>query len=59
MSNSDTTSYENYLSCIGSIFGFCCCTYNRVETSDIGLMEKFGKFKKICNPGLNYYTPFV
>lgn len=22
-------------------------------------MEKFGKFKQVVNPGLNYYTPFV
>lgn len=22
-------------------------------------MERFGRFKKVCNPGLNYYTPFV
>ena len=22
-------------------------------------MEKFGKFKSVVDPGLNYYTPFV
>ncbi len=22
-------------------------------------MERFGKFKRVCNPGLNYFTPFV
>lgn len=22
-------------------------------------MERFGKFKQVCDPGLNYYTPFV
>ena len=51
--------YERYLTCLGSICGCLCCTYSQVTTSTIGMMEHFGKFKKVCHPGLNYYTPFV
>lgn len=59
MAEEEKTAYEKYLSCLGSICGCICCTFNRVHTSDAGLMEKFGKFKDIVPPGLNYYNPFV
>lgn len=50
-------AYKAYISCLGGICGFCCCTYKRVETSTVGLIEKFGRFKAQLQPGLHYYNP--
>ncbi len=51
------TAYKNYIRCLGNLCGTCCCNYKRIETSTIGLMEEFGKFKELLEPGLHYYNP--
>ncbi|CAM5999035.1 unnamed protein product [Sphagnum balticum] len=33
--------------------------YRMVETSTVGLLENFGKFKKVLEPGLHYFNPFT
>lgn len=59
------TFYENLLVFLGKIFGFfgsyfyclCCCCfypYRTVEQGSKGVIKKFGKIKKIVNPGMYY-----
>lgn len=55
----EMTAYEKFLDCCGGICGCLCCTYKRLTSSEIGLMEKFGKFEKSCEAGLNYYNPIT
>jgi erythrocyte band 7 integral membrane protein len=49
--------YKSYISCLGGICGFICCSYRRIETSTVGLLENFGKFKQLLEPGLHYVNP--
>ena len=55
----DETMYEKYLSCCGAVIGCICCSYSQIQSSSIGMLEHFGKFKQECSPGLNYYNPLV
>lgn len=67
-SNNEDGCYQNTMHQIGSCFGFlrtwfpCCCfcvnyPYQEIEQSYDGLLERFGKFSKIVNPGLQYMNP--
>ena len=52
-------SYKSYITCLGNICGCCCCSYTKVETSSLGFIEEFGKFRDTLQPGLHYYNPLT
>lgn len=52
-------SYKKYMTCLGNVCGTCCCNYRKIETSTLGFIEEFGKFKDTLEPGLHYFNPFT
>jgi regulator of protease activity HflC (stomatin/prohibitin superfamily) len=31
----------------------------QIRTTQVGILESFGRFSRVCQPGLNFYLPFV
>jgi hypothetical protein len=46
MQEQEQTLYESYISCVGNICGFLCCTCKSIETSSVGMIERFGQYTK-------------
>ena len=68
VSTEELGCYKKTIQCCGESLGFfrtwcpcvCCCVdypYQEIEQSYDGLLERFGKFVKIVNPGLQYMNP--
>lgn len=64
----DGGCYQSTMHQCGECFGFfrtwlpcvCCCVeypYQTIDQSYDGLLERFGKFVRIVNPGLQYINP--
>ena len=59
MQDREQTLYESYISCVGNICGFFCCTCQKIETSSVAMIERFGQYTKTLEPGLFYYNPLT
>ncbi|KAM3127835.1 hypothetical protein pb186bvf_020066 [Paramecium bursaria] len=66
--HTELTCYENCLDCCGNCSGtlrawlpcifFCCDNpFYAVQQSQVGLVEKFGKYARTLQPGLNQINP--
>ena len=62
--------YESILNCCGNFMGFlggwcqcicCCCPnpYKMIEYSNVGLIQRFGKFQKVLQDGLHPVNPMT
>eukprot|EP01112_Ceratiomyxa_fruticulosa_P021084 TRINITY_DN733_c0_g1_i2.p1 TRINITY_DN733_c0_g1~~TRINITY_DN733_c0_g1_i2.p1 ORF type:complete len:306 (+),score=57.12 TRINITY_DN733_c0_g1_i2:1022-1939(+) len=48
----------SFFGCLGSIPCWCCCTpYKKIDQGNVGLVEEFGRFTRISDPGLVYVNP--
>jgi len=52
------TGIGYFFGCLGMIPCWCCCSpYKKVAQGNIGLVEEFGRFTRISEPGLVFVNP--
>jgi SPFH domain / Band 7 family len=58
--------YGSFLYCMGTVWGcigtatVCLCPpYKTIQQGEFGVVTQFGRYARVVEPGLVYYTPFV
>ena len=52
------TGIGYFFGCLGMIPCWCCCApYKRVAQGNLGLVEEFGRFTRMADPGLVFVNP--